>query len=229
MYDVIVVGAGPAGSTASKTLSEQGFRVLLVERFKIPRYKSCSGQLIKKSKDLVRKYYGKDVPSFTVCEPTENRGMIFTDDKGRVSRYEQEGLNVWRSSFDKWLTDEAAEAGVEVRDNTSALLCEEENGLVAVTLKNDKTYSEHAKYVIDCEGVTGTLKKKLLGYEPKLIYTYQTFNKGSVDLDYQFFHAYLQPELSEYDAWFNVKDNLLVLGVSVKNQEKIDDYYARFI
>lgn len=34
MYDVIVVGAGPAGSTASKLLAEKGFRVLLVERFK---------------------------------------------------------------------------------------------------------------------------------------------------------------------------------------------------
>ena len=147
MYDVIVVGAGPAGSTASKTLAEQGLRVLLVERFKMPRYKSCSGQLIKKSIDLVWKYYGKEVPSFTMCEPTENRGMIFTDDKGRTSRYEQEGLNVWRSSFDKWLADEAAEAGVEVRDHTSAALSEEMDGVVTVTLKNDKSYTEQAKYV----------------------------------------------------------------------------------
>ena len=229
MYDVIVVGAGPAGSTASKTLSEQGLRFIMVERFKMPRYKSCSGQLIKKSLDLVKKYYGKGVPSFTMCEPTESRGMIFTDDKGRMSRYEQEGLNVWRSSFDKWLADEAAEVGVEVRDNTSALLCEENDGFVTVTLKHDTTYTEQAKYVIDCEGVTGVLKKKLLGHEPKLIYTYQTFNLGSIDLDYQFFHAYLQPELSEYDAWFNVKDNQLVFGVSVKNSEKIGDYYIRFI
>lgn len=229
MYDVIVVGTGPAGSTASRTLSEQGLRVLMVEQFKMPRYKSCSGQLIKKSIDLVRKYYGKDVPSYTMCEPTENRGMIFTDDKGRTSCYEQEGLNVWRSSFDKWLADEAAEAGVEVRDNTSALLCEEKDGLVAVTLKNDKTYTEQAKYVIDCEGVTGSLKKKLTGHDPKLIHTYQTFNLGSIDLDYQFFHAYLQPELSEYDAWFNVKDNQLVLGVSVKDADKTQYYYEQFI
>ena len=172
---------------------------------------------------------GKEVPSFTMCEPTENRGMIFTDDKGRTSRYEQEGLNVWRSSFDKWLADEAAEAGVEVRDHTSASLCEEMDGVVTVTLKNDKSYTEQAKYVIDCEGITGRLKRKLTGCDPKLIYTYQTFNQGYIDLDHHFFHAYLQPELSEYDAWFNVKDNQLVLGVSVKNSEKIGDYYAQFI
>ncbi len=58
MCDVIVVGAGPAGSTASKTLADKGHKVLLVEKFKMPRYKSCSGQLIKKSIGLVQEYYG---------------------------------------------------------------------------------------------------------------------------------------------------------------------------
>ncbi|MBR0375758.1 MAG: FAD-dependent monooxygenase, partial [Firmicutes bacterium] len=59
MVDVIVVGAGPAGSTAAKTLADRGHRVLLAEKFSMPRYKSCSGQLIKKSLDLVERYYGE--------------------------------------------------------------------------------------------------------------------------------------------------------------------------
>ena len=57
MFDVIVIGAGLAGSTASKILAEKGFHVLLAERLKMPRYKLCFGQLIKKSLDLVQKYY----------------------------------------------------------------------------------------------------------------------------------------------------------------------------
>lgn len=229
MYDVIVVGAGPAGSTAAKTLADKGHKVLLVEKFKMPRYKSCSGQLIKKSMDLVQEYYGEPVPISTMCVPTENRGMIFTDDKGKSFRFEQDGLNVWRSSFDKWLADKAAQSGAEVRDHTAVLSCVEENGIVTVTLKGKQTYTEQAKYVIDAEGVIGTLKRKLLGGDPHYITTYQTYNEGSIDLDYHFFHAYLQPELSEYDAWFNVKDNRLVLGVSVKDSSKAEYYYARFI
>ncbi len=39
----------------------------------------------------------------------------------------------------------------------------------------------------------------------------------------------MQPELSEYDAWFNVKDNQLVLGISVKDNSKTEYYYAQFI
>jgi len=42
-FDVIVVGAGPAGSTAGRELAAAGARVLLVDRANFPRYKSCGG------------------------------------------------------------------------------------------------------------------------------------------------------------------------------------------
>ena len=97
MYDVLIAGAGPAGSTAAKFLAEKGFRVLLAERNRLPRYKSCSGVLIRKTLELTRRYYGEDVPAGVTCAPAENRGMVFTDDRGREFRFEQSGLNVWRA------------------------------------------------------------------------------------------------------------------------------------
>ena len=229
MYDVIVVGAGPAGCTAAKALAEKGYKVLLVEKFKMPRYKSCSGVLIKKSMELVKKYFGEAVPKYVMCTPTDNRGMIFTNDAGKEYRFEQEGLNVWRSHFDGWLVEKAKESGAAVRDGVAALSCTEKDGVVEVSLHGQRNFTEGARYVIDCEGVVGALKRKITGEVPGYITTYQTFNEGSIDLDPHYFYAYLQPELSEYDAWFNVKDDLLVLGVSVKDMDKIRYYYGRFI
>lgn len=232
MYDIIIIGAGPAGCTAARLLSERGYKVLIVEKFKLPRYKSCSGILIKKTIDLVQLYFGEEVPFSTMCTPTENKGMIFTNDKGREYVFQQPGFNIWRSSFDNWLAEKAAEQGAEIRDCTTALVCEEQNGSVILTLHGAKTYTESASYILDCEGVVGTFKRNLLkssGNPSQYITTFQTFNKGSVDLDPHYFYAYLQPELSEYDAWFNVKDGQLVLGVSVKDNQKISFFYEAFL
>ncbi len=229
MYDAIIVGAGPAGCTAAKMLAEKGKKILLLEKFKMPRYKSCSGVLIKKSMDLVKTYFGEEVPMSALCTPTQNRGMVFTDDKGKEYRFEQEGLNVWRSHFDGWLAEKAKESGAEVKDGVAALSCTEKDGLVEVSLRGEDSVTECAKYVIDCEGVVGTLKRQIFGIVPAYITTYQTFNEGSIDLDPHYFYAYLQPELSQYDAWFNVKDDLLVLGVSVKDTDQIAHYYRQFI
>lgn len=229
MFDIIIIGAGPAGCTAAKTLSEKGYKVLLTEKFKLPRYKSCSGQLIKKSLDLVTEYFGEPVPGPAMCTPTENRGMIFTDDKGETFRFEQSGLNVWRSTFDNWLAEKAAQSGAEIRDNTTAISAEEDNGIVTVTLKGRETYTEQARYVIDCEGAVGAFKRKILNIRTPYILTFQTFNQGIIDLDPHYFYAFLQPGLSEYDAWFNVKDEQLVLGVAVREKSNIQHYYTQFI
>ena len=65
--------------------------------------------MIKKTMDLVALYYHTDVPMEVTCQPAENMGMVFVDDKGKKYDFHQPGLNVWRSSFDHWLAQKAVE------------------------------------------------------------------------------------------------------------------------
>ena len=229
MYDAIVIGAGPTGSIAAKTLAQQGAQVLLVERMKLPRNKSCSGVLIQKTLDLLQLYLGETVPDAVQCTPTDNRGMIFTTDSGKTYRFEQGGLNIWRNSFDHWLATKAVESGAALRDATVAVGCEQKEDHVEVTLHSGRHYTEQARFLLDCEGVTSALKRKLQPSSPQFVTTFQTFYQGSIALDPHYFYAYLQPQLSEYDAWFNVKDQQLVIGVSAHHPHTIAAYHSRFL
>ena len=229
MFDIVVIGAGATGCTTSKILAENGYSVLLVERCKLPRYKSCSGVLIKKSIDLITKYFNAEIPQSVMCTPFDNRGMIICNDKNQIFRYEQKGINVWRSSFDSWLLSHSIANGAKVFDETSVTKCVQSENIVEITLSGKHSSTVKTKYVIDCGGATNSIKRQLIGGKKDYIITYQTFNNGTINLDNHYFYAYLQRELSEYDAWFNVKDDMLVLGVAVKNSKNIQMYYDKFL
>lgn len=227
MYDTIVVGAGPAGSTAAKVLAERGLRVLLVERAKLPRNKSCSGILIGKTLERIERIYEEGVPRAVMCTPVDNRGMVLTANEGKEYRFEQPGVNVWRSDFDHWLTRKAVERGAALMENTAVVSCRQDGDGVEVTVSGDRAHALRAAYVVDCAGAASVLTRQEEKAAP--IVTFQTFFRGNIDLDPHYFYAYLQPALSEYDAWFNVKDELLVLGVAVKNAREIEAYFHRFV
>ena len=61
------------------------------------------------------------------------------------------------------LAKKATESGAEVRDGVAVLSCTEQDGFVEVGLHGENNYTESAKYVLDCEGVVGILKRKITG------------------------------------------------------------------
>ena len=52
-FDVIVVGAGPAGSFTSYLLARKGLNVGIIDKAKFPRYKVCGGGIPFKAKALL--------------------------------------------------------------------------------------------------------------------------------------------------------------------------------
>jgi flavin-dependent dehydrogenase len=242
MYDVLVIGAGPAGCIAAKKLGESGFKVLLTEKMSLPREKSCSGILITKSIQMVRKEFG-EIPESVFSNPPINQGIIINDAHGKEYRFESEGYNIWRNLFDQWMGLKAEYAGCNLQTLTSATGCDETNDHIKVTFarmpagnskkvsKNGKPeiFHEKARMVIACDGASSRIRKDILKSPSDNIITYQTFCKGSIDLDRGYFHAFLDPQFSQYDAWFNVKDGYLIMGVGVKDASLIKHYHSKFV
>lgn len=227
MYDVMVIGAGPAGCMTAKRLADADYNVLLVERMKIPREKSCSGILINKSINLIENEFGK-IPHSVLCKPHISKGIIITNEKNQTFKFESDGLNVWRSLFDEWLALKAQSAGAELRQSTSALSCKEKHDHVSVKLHDSEIYEERARIIVACDGAGSIVKRNLFKKSKNYVFTYQTFCKGTINLDPGFFHAFLDPQLSQYDAWFNVKDDFLIFGVGIKEPATMKMYHSRF-
>src|SRR4029077_14029024 len=121
MYDVAIIGGGPAGSTAAALLARAGRRVVLFEREKFPRFDIGESLLPFSMKAFTRlglqekflsagfiKKYGGEIMS--ACSDT---GTKFYFKDGYRSQTDH-AYQVTRSDFDKVLLDHAAESGAEV-------------------------------------------------------------------------------------------------------------------
>src|SRR5262245_38348397 len=122
VYDSIVIGAGPAGTTVSTLLAEQGYRVLLLEKSHFPREKLC-GEFIAPECLPIFDRLGVLDRMFDAGAKIIRRWGFFAPD-GRSVEVPMEWINkkyphaigLTRARMDTILLDRAREAGVEVRE-----------------------------------------------------------------------------------------------------------------
>jgi flavin-dependent dehydrogenase len=119
-WDVIVVGAGPAGSTAAAKFAEQGRRVLLVDAAFFPRAKPCAEYIspgavtiLERLRALDRLHARRWLRGMQLQAPGGARHLVSYQAGDGMQRY---GLSVARLTLDSILLTIARERGAEVRE-----------------------------------------------------------------------------------------------------------------
>lgn len=125
-YDVVVVGAGPAGSVTAKTAAEFGLDVLLIERNQeIGVPVKCAEGVSKEIEKFVapdKRWICAEVKGANIYGPDGTKVVLSGEKMDEV------GYVLERRIFDKFLASEAARAGAEVRVKTEAYGIIEEDG-----------------------------------------------------------------------------------------------------
>jgi len=161
-WDVLVIGAGPAGTAAAAVLSERGHRVLVLEREKFPRY-----------------HIGESLLPFTFY-PLQRLGLVekmrnsqfvkkysvqFVSPSGKASqpfyfstRYSDDVAQTWqvlRSEFDQMLVDDARAKGATIVEGvTVTQLLRDGDRVTGVRVKHEdgSTAEYRAPMTLDCSG-----------------------------------------------------------------------------
>jgi len=156
VFDVIIVGAGPSGSTVSYLLAKEGLRVALVEKFKLPRFKACGGGLTLKTVSLLRDLdlYSKDV-ILSTCSVLK---VFYKGDY----LFDVENANIFitrRDFFDYHLANRAVEEGARLIEGTSVTgIKETSSGVKVFTGKN---VTLPARVVVGADGVYSIVARSL--------------------------------------------------------------------
>jgi len=238
-YQVIIVGAGPAGTACAKALTNSGIAVLVLEKESLPRHKICSGVLFGQTQELLNKYFGALPPEEVFCEQrtiAASNIVEWSRDKGFFPytwELPKDGhefptvyYNSWRNKFDYWLVKQST---APVRDN--CMLRSFSSGETGVTLNvfqkdlkllkppgGNTNQTLSCKYLVGADGANSTVRRILdpswLSSAPTVV-IYQVYCpvKDMGRLSDSNWHVFFEPAVGEMLSCVHRKDSFLTLCV----------------
>jgi len=171
MSDVVVVGGGPAGSTVSTLLAQQGVPVSLFERERFPRF-HIGESLIPETYWVLRRL--NMLPKMQRSRFVKKYSVQFVNASGKLSapfyfwdNKPHECSQTWqvvRSEFDKLMLDNAREHGVDVHEGVRVVdVLFDDECAIGITIQEEggKRRDVRARVVVDASGQAGLIQNRL--------------------------------------------------------------------
>jgi flavin-dependent dehydrogenase len=240
-YDVVIVGAGPAGAAVARAICGHSLETVIIEKAKLPRYKMCSGILFPSARKLITDDFGP-IPKDVLCEPARVRGnrvllnledppfdapfSVFDDGPGLG----EDGLNASRPELDHWL---CRESGASIVDECVFRgFRRDGDDLVLELRRGGKNVEVRTRYLVGADGTRSSVRGALSsGFEQtlRLIPNYEEWYIGDIDLEPEWLYLFFDRSITGYFATVFHKDGHIIAVTGTRQGDPVKECFRRFI
>lgn len=196
-YDAIIIGGGPAGSSAAISLAQRGASVLLLEEKRMPRGKLC-GEFITpecfpslERSGVMDRMLAAGAQRLTRVSLNTSSGKSVETHISAISGDAPWAMSLSRARFDQILIDRAREAGAECVEGVAVKNClfegEQPRGVEALSLADGKQVTFKARFVIDASGRNSRLmlgkRERVAGRRGSRLYALKAHLTGVEPVD----------------------------------------------
>jgi geranylgeranyl reductase len=243
MFDIAIIGAGPAGTTLARLLKKK-YKILLVDKQDLRknapvRGRKCCGGLLAPDAQKLLSQFGLGLPKEILVSPQIFVVRTIDLKSGRERFYQRHYINMDREKLDAWLFSLAADSISYIPD-TLFKSCKEKSDCVELELwSKGKSFKEQARVLVGADGARSRVRKVCFPQQNhyKLYSSLQEYFEGQKLAPY--FSAIFDPEVTDFYAWTIPKEKHLLIGAALAQgsdihakfnllKEKLKNYGYRF-
>lgn len=161
VYDIIISGAGPAGSTCAIGLRNSGLKVALIDRAVFPRDKVCGDAIPGRAVKVLRQLGPEYEASFRKFAPKllTKTTRLFYNKRELAFDWKGEAYTCARMDFDHFLFEKAAATGIDVFTGEQVTQINRHDGVFSLQTKTGNAL--HCKLLIGADGANGVTARQL--------------------------------------------------------------------
>ena len=225
-YDVVIVGAGPAGATLARLL-DKGFKVLVIEKRPVYRvedrakpYDKCCGGLVAPDAQSMLARLGLGLPKEVLAGPQLFAVHSMDLDSGIERHYLRDYINVDRGALDEWMLSLVPE-NVRICRRAVFKGFQEKGEEVLIDYEQDGVkHTVSSRLLVGADGASSILRRRFFpGGEKRYVAIQEWFK--TVDPS-PFYGSIFDGEITDFYCWTIPKEGELIVGAAIPEGQDVN-------